>query len=130
MMHSKRQDRRGQSLVEFALIALPFLMILIGIIDIGRAIYGYNTVANAAREAARYAIVDQTPSEVIQRAIDSGAALDLATTDVVFTSCGTKFCQASVTVNWGFTPITPLLGEIFNPTISSTAAMPIEVVNP
>ena len=129
-MRRASRDRRGQSLVEFALIVLPFLMILIGIFDVGRAIYGYNTVANAAREAARYAIVDQTASEVVQVAIDSGAALDLATTDVVFTSCAVKFCQATVTVTWSYTPVTPLIGDLFNPTISSTASMPIEVVNP
>ena len=47
----------GQSLVEFALVLPLFLTILIGMVDVGRAIWANNVVANAAREAARYAIV-------------------------------------------------------------------------
>ena len=47
----------GQSLVEFALVLPLFLTILIGMVDVGRAIWANNVIANAAREAARYAIV-------------------------------------------------------------------------
>jgi TadE-like protein len=47
----------GQSLVEFALVLPIFLVILIGVVDVGRAVWANNAVANAAREAARYAIV-------------------------------------------------------------------------
>jgi Flp pilus assembly protein TadG len=130
------RDRRGQTLVEFALILLPFLMIIIGLFDVGRAIYGYNTVANAARTAARVAIVDQDLLLVERAAVDEAVGLGLqwtpgvGSTDVVFTTCATQYCPITVTVNWDYTPITPLIGEIFNPTISSTATMPIEVVNP
>jgi Flp pilus assembly protein TadG len=129
-MRIHRGKSRGQSLVEFALVLLPLLMLLIGIIDVGRAIYGFNTVANASREAARYAIVDQTAGEVVQTAVESAAALDLDATDVAFTTCAVKFCQLSVTVSWDYTPVTPLIGDMFNPTISSTTSMPVEVVNP
>lgn len=124
------EPTRGQSLVEFGLILLPFLMVFIGLFDVGRAIYAYNTVANAAREAARYAIVDQTASEVQQVAVDSAAGLGLTLADVTYTSCAVKFCQVTVTVSWDYTPITPLIADAFNPVISSTASMPIEVVNP
>jgi hypothetical protein len=55
---TQRRDRTvGQSLVEFALVLPIFLAILIGMVDVGRAIWANNAVANAAREAARYAIV-------------------------------------------------------------------------
>jgi Flp pilus assembly protein TadG len=49
---TRRRDR-GQSLVEFSLVLIPFLLILMGIIDLGRGIYTYNGVAQAARELAR-----------------------------------------------------------------------------
>jgi hypothetical protein len=50
----KRSRRRGgQAIVEFALV-LPLLFIfLMGIIDLGRGIYLYNGVSQAAREIAR-----------------------------------------------------------------------------
>jgi Flp pilus assembly protein TadG len=132
VMRVSRRQRRGQSLVEFALILLPFLMILIGLFDAGRAIYGYNTVSNAAREAARVAIVDQTSATVVQAAIDSAAGLGLTAADVDFDDCAVReqFCTLTVTVTWNYQPITPLIGDMFNPTISSSASMPVEVVNP
>ena len=48
---------RGQALVEFALVAPFFFMLLFSIIEFGRAIYYIQILNNAAREGARYAIV-------------------------------------------------------------------------
>lgn len=48
---------RGQGLVEFALVIPIFIFVLLGMIDVGRAVWANNAVANAAREAARYATV-------------------------------------------------------------------------
>jgi hypothetical protein len=52
-----RRSQEGQGLMEFALVLPVFLALLLGTVDIGRAIWANNTVANAAREAARYAAV-------------------------------------------------------------------------
>ncbi len=53
--------RRGQGMVEFALI-LPLMLLLIsGIIEFGRMLSIYNSVSNAAREAARYGSVVGDP---------------------------------------------------------------------
>jgi Flp pilus assembly protein TadG len=49
----RRQRSRGQALVEFALALPIFLMLLLAVFDLGRAIYMYNGVAQAAREIAR-----------------------------------------------------------------------------
>jgi len=43
----------GQSLVEFSMVIIVFLVILMGIVDFGMAIYKYNGVSQAAREIAR-----------------------------------------------------------------------------
>jgi len=48
---------RGQALVEFAIVIPIFLALLFGIVDLGRVVWANNSLANAAREAARYAIV-------------------------------------------------------------------------
>ena len=50
---------RGQGLVEFALALIPFLFILMGVVDLGRGIYTNNGVAQAVREIARVASVHQ-----------------------------------------------------------------------
>ena len=45
---------RGQAIVEFA-IAFPILLVLlVGILEVGRAIFIYSAVTNASREASRY----------------------------------------------------------------------------
>ena len=48
----------GQALVEFAIVAPVFFMLLFGIIEAGRFILYYETLNNATREGARYAIVN------------------------------------------------------------------------
>lgn len=54
MRPSTNPQRHGQSLVEFALI-LPFLLLLVfGIIELGRLMFIYSSVTVASREAARY----------------------------------------------------------------------------
>lgn len=44
----------GQSLVEFAITLPVLLMILLGVLDLGRLFFAYIAVNNAAREGARY----------------------------------------------------------------------------
>ena len=52
---SKNPGMRAQALVEFA-IALPLLMLmLVGIMEVGRMIITYALVNNASRDAVRYA---------------------------------------------------------------------------
>jgi hypothetical protein len=49
---------RGQALVEFALVAPLFFLLLLGIVEAGRFIFYYETLNSATREGARYAIVN------------------------------------------------------------------------
>ena len=53
-----KPHHRGQALAEFALIAPLFFLLLFGIIEAGRFIFYYETLHNATREGARYAIVN------------------------------------------------------------------------
>jgi hypothetical protein len=50
--------KRGQALVEFALVAPVFFLVLFAIIEAGRFMFYYETLNNATREGARYAIVN------------------------------------------------------------------------
>jgi Flp pilus assembly protein TadG len=61
-MRTRLQRRHsGQSMVEFAVLAPVFFMLLLGTIDLGRAVYIYNSISDAAREGARAAIPFDTP---------------------------------------------------------------------
>src|SRR5579864_3028891 len=52
----RRRGQRSQALIEFALISPVLLLLLFGIVDIGRAIFYFDTLNHAAREGARTAV--------------------------------------------------------------------------
>src|SRR2546422_749472 len=52
---------QGQALVEFALILPVVLLLLLGMIDFGRAMNYYNDMTQLAAEAARSAAVNHNP---------------------------------------------------------------------
>ena len=54
---ASRGRASGQAMVEFALVAPIFFLLLFGVIEGGRFIFYYETLNNATREGARYAIV-------------------------------------------------------------------------
>lgn len=56
-----RDSQRSQALIEFALISPVLLLLLFGIVDIGRAVFYYDAVNHAAREGARVAVRASSP---------------------------------------------------------------------
>ena len=58
---ARSQD--GQALVEFALVLLPMLVVLFAIVQFGLALNSTNGQTHLANEVARYAIVNQNPTE-------------------------------------------------------------------
>ena len=58
-----RHRTRGQALVEFALVFPLFLMVLFSVISFGLYIFYNQQLANAAREAARYAAVHSSTAQ-------------------------------------------------------------------
>ena len=54
------RDDRGQSLVEFALTLPMLLVVMFMITEFGRALYQYNVLVQATREAARTAVVNSS----------------------------------------------------------------------
>ncbi|HHT71415.1 MAG: TadE family protein [bacterium] len=71
-----KKDTRGQTMVEFALIAPVLLLILMGMFDFGRVFHAYVTVSTVARETARYAIVRHSEKEVFDKAEESAVGLN------------------------------------------------------
>ena len=73
------RSQKGQSLVEFA-IGLFFLLLLIsGIVDLGRAIFTYMDLREAAQEGAAYATVNPYDTTgIANRVTDSSNVFDSA----------------------------------------------------
>ena len=107
MKHKQRE--KGQSFLEFALILPVLLIILAGVLDLGRLYFSYVTVTDAAAEGAAYAAIHPGDgSEVEERALDSSnITADEGT--VIFESSGDT---VTVTVNYSFTLATPVLNSL------------------
>ncbi|HET7038079.1 MAG TPA: TadE/TadG family type IV pilus assembly protein [Thermomicrobiaceae bacterium] len=129
--HGKDRGQLGQGMVELAVVLPLLLVILLGTIDLGRAFYTYVALTNAAREAARYAAVNDTnasSSQVLQEFTASNGSdiSGCASGSLTFVgSGGGRGNDYTVTVSCQFTLVTPLnvlLGAAGNQvTISSTA---------
>lgn len=59
---TSRHEDAGQALVEFALVVPVLLMLILGLFDVARAVQQENTLAFAAREGTRYAVVHGSSS--------------------------------------------------------------------
>jgi Flp pilus assembly protein TadG len=56
------RTEKGALAVEFAILAIPLLVILTGLTEYGRALYYYNSLAKAVRDGARL-LSTQTPAD-------------------------------------------------------------------
>ena len=75
-------EHNGQSLVEFAFVSLPLLLLLLGMIEFGWLFNAQITITSAAREGARAAAVGEDPRLAVERHLSS-TAVDLTEVFVV-----------------------------------------------
>jgi hypothetical protein len=64
----RTRSRKGSTIVEAALIMLPFMAFVCAVIDSSLVIFMKNTVRQAAREGVRYGITGQTRTGMCQDA--------------------------------------------------------------
>jgi Flp pilus assembly protein TadG len=63
----RNRRRTGNTITELAFMLMPTLALIFGFLDIGFAIFTWNTLQNAVREGARYAITYQVDGSGEQR---------------------------------------------------------------
>lgn len=84
-LHSWIAGQRGQTLIEFALIAPLIFLFLFVIVDFGIAMDRRITLQHAVREGARFAAVHTDAGDIKQRTVDQGQDLiDLADVEVCY----------------------------------------------
>lgn len=149
----RRERGTGQALVEFALAVIPFLILLMAVIDLGRGIYMMNGTSEAARDITRATIVhllgtggvlgaSPETAEVIatQRGLIPGLTVNPASDiDCVNAfdveqnrkvsgnedDCNLGEDYIRVTVTAPFTPVTPLVSAFGSHTFQSVSRMQI-----
>ena len=65
--------QRGVAAVEFALVAIPFFLLLFGAMELGRLLYLWNTAQEITRHAARQAVVTNFKDDAAMAAIRHSA---------------------------------------------------------
>ena len=53
----RQSDERGAALLEFAIGAVIFLSAVFGVLEVGRLLWVHNSLVDATRRAARYAVI-------------------------------------------------------------------------
>ena len=135
----------GQTLVEFAFIFPVMLLLILGFLDLGRALFYYSSLSNAVREGARAGIVMSYNETAIKEKVLE-YAFGLTTTTAPLTAesivpsiihTGGSKDSLQVTATFCFVPVTPGIAALVGNTctdgnqgieLTATSAMRIEVI--
>lgn len=126
----------GQSLVEFALVAPLFFLLIFGVLDLGRVLFTQMTLQHALRQAGRYAVTgNHLPgtdpntgnpytrvNSIKQIAQNSAAGLNVNSSSIIISSvsggngsAGGPQDTVTVSLTTTLKLITPFIGRYFGP---------------
>ncbi|MEO2032326.1 MAG: TadE/TadG family type IV pilus assembly protein [Planctomycetaceae bacterium] len=101
--------RKGAAIVEMAIVLPVFMMLILGIIEFGRAMSVSQMVSNASREGCRRAVLDDSQTSTIETEVKDflSNSLGISTGDVtvecyvndVLTNVNTAMENDKITVN-------------------------------
>ena len=143
-MTARTTRQRGAAVVEFALVIMILIILLFGLIEVGRVLYVWNSAVQATRAGARTAAIAAIGDR--ERVLDEMRVSmpDLADThvDILYSINGVDFLPAGgcvpgtcvfvqVRINQTFepgilTPFSPFLPELLMPGFATT--MPVEAL--
>jgi len=144
-MRRARNDR-GAVIVEATLVLPLFIAVILGLIDLGYAVFQTSQATNAARDGARSAILSYAQADVsgssdnarvvaqVQGRLAGQAVKSITVSCLSGQSGSTTIACASaepnsdrirVAVSWTYTPLTPAGAVVGTITISGTATMGI-----
>jgi Flp pilus assembly protein TadG len=103
-------DSSGATALEFALIAFPLILLILGAIEGGRMLWMRNALQYAVERAARCAVVTPSTCGTLTQIQSYAASQDYSTSGATFSeptpaSCGTG---TEVSASLVYTPLIPL----------------------
>lgn len=120
-----KREFSGQSLVEFALVFPIFFFLVLGLLDLGRAVFYYSSLSNAVRMASREGVVMQysgvTEAELEDEVIEYGFGLanfiNIDVEIIEIESPTSYFVEkVEVIASYCFNPITPGIAALIGTT--------------
>jgi Flp pilus assembly protein TadG len=135
-----RMDQ-GSALLEFTFIAVMLVVVMLGIVEMGRYVLVYTTVANAARAGARYAIVhggertgsgadgpsgpgSTTQVKTVVKDFASAGLLNVSNLNITVNypnGTNTADSPVTVTVTYPYDAFVPYFSTLLNTTLGSTS---------
>jgi hypothetical protein len=116
LQFASRGGDRGQNLVELALVMPILILILVGLVDLGRMFNAYIVITNAARVGARYGSEHPTDVAGIRTWVKNdalGAGITLTDANIV-RNCYTLNCLSGESLSVQVScPVQPILGLIW-----------------
>ena len=118
---ARRTQEHGQAILEFSM-AMPLLVLfLFGIVEFSVVVFSYDTIANAAREGTRTAVLASASNqEIIDATLALTAGLHLTANDIVISHPTSQAVRVDIT--YALTLITA-------PVIRSVGGNPVIVLH-
>lgn len=109
------KNKKGQAMVEMAIVLPILLVILMGIFEFGRIFNTYLIMTNASREGARSAALGDNDTDIIQRINNAIVDLDssnLTTTITPSKSSRKRGTEVKVNLQYDIDLIAPVIDTI------------------
>lgn len=122
MKLTRDKKEKGQSLVELAFGLMALLLLVAGIVDLGRAFFAYMALRDAAQEGALYGSIHPADNWEIENRVRTSSSnpvdltdmtnvqVPITKSDVCSNGNGTDWINVRVT--YDFPVITPFMGAI------------------
>jgi Flp pilus assembly protein TadG len=124
-LRSLARARRGQALVESALMLPVFLLVVFGVLDLGRIVFLQAQLENAVREGARAGRVMQSfNTSTVQNRVKSQAGLSGAN---VTASCSSPCGYGSTVTVTATLPVSVVVGLVPAPAIPLSASASVRI---
>lgn len=131
-LKKNKNNERGSTLVEFSIGVLVFATAMLAVLEFGRVLWAHNALTDAARRGARYAVLHaSTDVDQVRNVVVFGDAagtgnpmlpnLKAEDIDVVYTGFGLNDGTVTVTVDYEFQLLIPIIGTTISmPSYSTT----------
>ncbi len=109
------RQKKGQSLVETAIVLPLVLLLLMGIVDFGFLFNNYIIISNASREAARKGSLGGSDAEIVQLIQSYTSTLEPSRLNIeIYPAQSQRFhgSEIKVTVKYDSRLITPVIGSL------------------
>ena len=126
-MNRFRSDK-GAAAVEFAIVLVPLILLVMGIIDFGRAYNQQLEITSAAREGARVMAIQPHSSSAARAATiaaANGLSPSLTNGQITISNC-TAGQPVTVAVTYPLESATGWFDELFGGNLTATAVMRCE----